>query len=284
MSGENGMPPLDLSIWRDACTHFGADPTFLGEDLIRDVVQAAIEEQPRSQQKEIGPSEIGVPCDRWLAHRFAGTRPTRIQKPPWRPAVGTAVHKEFTEWLLRYNERRGVVRFLADLRVYVGDLYPGRPIYGTLDGLDLFTATVLDLKVPGPTSMKKHGAGQPESPVYDVQFDLYGNGCINAGFPIASVGALRLPAAGELTDADWKPRPHNPERGKRALQRAGGIAGLVNTMGVEAIPFMKTSEHYCMHCPFFLPGAKDLTKACPGAESVIDRGLRPPAAIQQLIA
>lgn len=283
MSGDNGTPPLDLSMFRDESVNFGADPELLGPELVR-LVADEIAVTKRNLQREIGPSQIGVPCNRWLAHKFAGTAPTGIALPKWAAAVGTAVHAHFTDWLHGYNERHGVARFLADLKVYVGDLYPGRPIYGTLDGLDLATGTIIDLKCPSKNQMQVYGPGKPESEVYDIQVDLYGLGCANAGFPVASVGILRLPRAGQLHDAVWKARPHNPERARHALDRAGGIARMVDVLGTAAIPMQPTAEHYCGSCNFYLPNAADLTRACPGDAAWLAKNKARPSSLEALIA
>ncbi len=257
----------DLSMWADTITATGTDLTVIGDELLQ-VVKEGIESHPRSAQKEIGPSELGHPCNRWLAHKLAGTPATGIQKPPWRQAVGTAVHADFSAWCHHWNEDHGV-RFLTDIRVHVGDLYPGRPITGHLDAIDLATATIVDLKVPGKSAMQRYGDGKPESPQYDVQLDSYGQGAVRAGFPVQSVGILRLPAAGELHEAVWKARPHNPQRAADALARAGAVAQMVDAIGPAAIPLQTTSEHYCARCSYFLPNTTDLTRACPGADTFI---------------
>lgn len=264
-------------------------PSTLNPELLRDdlltAVREAIDNHPRSQQKEIGPSEIGHPCNRWLAHKFADTPPTGLQRTPWRPTVGTAVHTEFSDMLHAWNARHGF-RWLTDIRVWIGDLYPGRPITGHFDALDTWTRTGIDLKVPGPNSMKTYGPGKPENPQYDVQFDSYGNGIVEGGLPIRYVGSLRLPAAGELADAVWKVRPHDPERARRALSRAGGIAQLVDTLGPAAIAMQPATEHYCGTCPWYRADTTDLTTSCPGAATFIEQRDRkaatPPAALTDL--
>lgn len=257
----------DLARYIADAEAWGADPDLLRPVLVDDVVAAAIKDSARSRQREIGPSQIGCPCPRWLAHFFAGTQPVGIQAPKWAAAIGTAVHDHFGAWCHDYNARHDVNRFLTDLRVHVGDLYPGRPISGTLDALDVWTGTIIDLKVPGPSQMQAYRPGQPESPVYDVQVDLYGNGCINAGFPVASVGILRLPRTGQLSGATWRARRHDPDRGRQALLRAGAIAKAVDVLGTDAIPLQPTAEYFCANCDYYLPGATDLTTACPGADS-----------------
>jgi hypothetical protein len=258
------QPVPDLTRYLADAVEWGADPGPLRGLLVYKVVAEGIAGHARSHQREIGPSQIGVPCDRWMAHKFAGTPTTGLAAPKWAAAVGTAVHGDFADWCHIYNERYGT-RFLTDLRVMVGELLPGRPVFGTLDVLDVRTGTVIDLKVPGPSQMKRYAGQAPENPVYDTQVDLYGNGAINAGFPVAHCGILRLPRAGELSSANWKVRRHNPARAAEGLARAGRIATLVDAMGPAAIPLMRTTEHYCGGCDYFDPTASDLTRGCPGA-------------------
>lgn len=64
-------------------------------DAINAIVAQGINNQPRSQQKLIGPSEIGTSCVRCLARKLAGVEklpPQGINDVPWLPAIGTAVH------------------------------------------------------------------------------------------------------------------------------------------------------------------------------------------------
>jgi hypothetical protein len=282
MTRVDGCP--DLSMWATEATARRGSLDLVGAEILG-VIRAAIDAHPRSTQKEIGPSELGHPCSRWLAHKLAGTPVTGLQMPPWRQAVGTAVHEQFSAWCHQFNATHGT-RYLTDIRVWVGDLYPGRPITGTLDCLDILTATIIDLKVPGTTAMKTYGHGKPESPQYDTQTDSYGVGATNAGFPVDNVAVLRVPACGEFADAVWKARPHNPGRAATALARVGGIARLVDALGSAAIPLQPTTEHYCGRCDYYQPDTTDLLTSCPGAESFIAareaRNVQPSA--QQLMS
>jgi hypothetical protein len=118
---------------------------------------------------------------------------------------------------------------------------------------------------PSPTQLKKYAGASPENPVYDVQVDLYAQGCFNAGYPVANVGIIRLPRSGELSQAGWKHRAVNLANGRAALARTGGVAKMVETMGVDAIPMFPAVEHYCTTCDWYRPGSTDLTTGCPGA-------------------
>ena len=274
----------DLSGFVDLAkpNKFGEDPARLREELLG-AMREGVENQPRSLQTEIGPSEIGHACNRWLAHRLAGTEEVGLQSVKWKAAVGTAVHDHFTDWMHAYNERHGV-RFLADVRVWVGDLYAGRPITGKLDAFDLWTLTVVDLKTGSKSMLERYGPGKPENPQYEVQTDLYGVGATNAGLPVRNVGLLRVPRDGELNDSVWKVRPHEPARAATALARASGIAQMVNALGPAAIPLQPTANHYCGTCPFFSPMASDLTKACPGDPEFLAQRAKRSDSLTSLIA
>lgn len=275
MSGDDGMPPIDLSIWRDQAIKYGQDPEQIGRDAIA-MVAEGIELHPRSQQRELGPSELGHPCQRWLAHRLAGTPATGIQAPKLRAALGTASHVSLSDWCHAYNERHGF-RYLTDLKVTVGELYPGRIIKGTLDIFDVWYGAVVDGKFPGPNGMKTYAYGKPESEQYRRQVLLYGKGAEDAGFRPAFVGMLRIPAAGELRDATWRYEPYDRALAEETLTRAGGVAQMVNVLGTAAIPLQPTTQFHCGTCPFYLPNATDLTRACPGAEDFVPRFGQPGA-------
>ena len=60
---------------------------------IRGIIEDHITNQPRSLQKEIGPSELGTDCLHCLAARLAGWE--KRQSAAWLPFIGTCVHERF---------------------------------------------------------------------------------------------------------------------------------------------------------------------------------------------
>jgi hypothetical protein len=242
-------------------------PAAIRDDLLF-AIRDAVVNQPRTLQKEIGPSQIGSPCNRWLAYKLGDVPPVALKNTPWRAAVGTAVHEQFADWLHRYNAVHGF-RYLSETRVWVGDLLPGRPVTGHMDAFDTWTGTVIDLKTGTRTALDEARSGVTK-PVYETQVSLYGQGAVNAGLPVRNVGILTVPRDGELSDAVWRVQPHDPERGRRGLARAGAIAQLVDTLGgPQAAAMQPASEYYCASCDWFQPGSTDLTIGCPGAPSFI---------------
>jgi hypothetical protein len=265
---DDEMPLPDLSRWAADATARGTDPQLVGKELIEAFRLGILAGDIRGRQAEIGPSGLGHPCARAIAYLLAGTPPAGVQDTPWRQAVGTAMHERGDLWAHLDNERRGT-RWLTNLRVNVGELYPGRPITGTLDYLDVLTATVIDLKVPGATAMKTYGPGKPESPQYRVQLHAYGRGVLRAGFLPAHVAILRVSPARELADHIFKVEPFDEQVAVDALTRVGGIARMVDAIGPAAAAALPPTEHHCRRCDWFAPGHTDLTTGCPGAPGAI---------------
>src|SRR5438093_427259 len=61
-----------------------------GADAFLDLIKRKLNDNPRSRQRALGPSELGHPCARWLAYRLSGT-PKGPELPPWRQTVGIAL-------------------------------------------------------------------------------------------------------------------------------------------------------------------------------------------------
>lgn len=259
---------VDLSTWADDVTARGTDPKLVGDELVDVIREGILAGDMRSRQVEIGPSELGQPCARALAYRLAGVPHTGTQATPWRQWVGTQVHDGTELHAHLANATRGT-RWLTNLHVEVGELYPGRPIRGHLDFLDVVTATIVDLKVPGSTAMRTYGPGKPESPTYRIQVHAYGRGVQRAGFLPEHVAVLRLSPARELDEHIFKTERYDEQIAVDALNRAGGIARMVDAIGAGAAAALPPTENYCNRCSWFRPGSADLTTGCPGAPGAI---------------
>lgn len=241
----------------------GGDPLAVADDII-DAIADYDANRPRSIQTTIGPSEIGTPCDRRLAHKLAGTPSSNDRGLSWRPFVGTSVHVELKE-ALRRRDPEGW-RWQTESTVYVGDI-DGQEITGHCDVYDAVTATVIDYKVVGPTTLRDARANGPR-PAYRVQVHTYGRGWALRGFPVDTVAILYLPAAGEIRDRVFWHTPYDESVALAALARADRIAKAVRLVGIGMVaPSLPTVDDYCEHCPIFRAGATDLTRQCPGAST-----------------
>lgn len=245
-----------------------------------DVIERTIDAHPRSLQKRIGPSEIGTPCTRKLGHRLAHTPEIAHRLPAWRPTVGTATHTWLTAAYDRDNARYspGEPRWVTSLRVPVGEI-DGEEIDGELDLYDVYTGTVIDWKVPGPTSLKNKKRAADPGPEYRIQVHLYGRGLRRWEIVPQHVGILFLPSNGELADSYYWTEPYDEQIAIDALERASGIAMALRMIGPDVLGGLATSPDYCSYCPWFVPGSTDLGAACPGDPSLFAK----PMAMSDLI-
>lgn len=201
---------------------------------LRTIVEAAIVNAPRSRQKAVGPSELGMDCTRCLTHRLAGTK--QRQDAAWLPAIGTAVHAWLEDVITGYEATRAQLglppRFLPEHRVTVGHVN-GIPVTGSTDLFDTDTGTVIDWKVVGTTTLRKVKAAGA-SAQYRTQASLYGLGWQAAGHDVRQVLVYFLPR-NSVTLADGIPwlAPFDPAPGRAALARATTILQLIAAAGLD---------------------------------------------------
>lgn len=201
------------------------------EQALNDVIVNAIVNQPRSQQKLIGPSEIGTDCLRCLARKLAGIQklpPETVSDVPWLPAIGTAVHALLEEFFHAANEGLEEPRWLIEQKLDIGNI-GGNLITGSCDLFDTVTNTVIDHKIVGETKLRsvpRHGPGD----TYRIQAHLYGYGWVNKGYNVETVAVKFYPrnnvslAAGQF----WH-EPYDETIAVQALQRANQIYAMVIT-------------------------------------------------------
>lgn len=240
----------------------GGDPTLLADELMQ-VIRWGINRHPRSRQKAIGPSEMGHPCTRRLAYKLAGTEAVNTGGGSgWRPTVGTAVHSWLEQTFAASNRQMGETRWLVETRVDVGEV-AGEAITGSVDLYDRMTATSVDWKIVGPTSLKMYRLNGPGQQ-YRTQGHLYGRGWTRRGLPVDTVAVCFLPSNGELRDAVWWSEPYDETVATTALARVDGVASVVSSLGPAAPPLLPTADAHCNWCPFYMPASTDLAVACPG--------------------
>jgi hypothetical protein len=198
-----------------------------------DTLRNGINANPRSAQRRIGPSEIGVPCTRALIHKLH-----KDEEPPraaaWKPAVGTALHTQVEEWfnaVSQGDEQHG--RWLTEQRVTVGEI-GGEPITGSTDLWDDWSHAVIDHKFVGKTNLANYRANGP-SVQYRVQGHLYGRGWVNAGKKPDIVMIAFVPRDGELEDTYFWWEQYNPFIAQAALDRANQLHAAMTALGVGPV-------------------------------------------------
>jgi hypothetical protein len=241
----------------------------------RAVIEDAIVNHPRSQQVEIGPSEIGTPCEHCLAAKLAGW--PEVRDVAWLPTIGTALHAWVEEAFIRHENARGAqhgggLRYLTEARVMVGHIL-GREIWGSTDLLDVQVGMTVDWKLVGAATLKKARSGP--SPVYRTQADLYAKGWNDAGIRVDHVAIAYLPRnAVSLDDAIWWTAPHDRQRAVDALDRANRVAAnlaALTALGPEAVAAWiggLARDPDCYDCARFPDGAHLTTPGHkrPGSE------------------
>lgn len=219
------------------------------------LVADALNNQPRSQQKLIGPSEIGTSCVRCLARKLAGVEkipPQGVADVAWLPAIGTAVHAMLEEFFDADNKARlskgEDARWLIEEKLVIGNIGE-HEITGSCDLYDIETNTVIDHKVVGATKLNtipKKGPGDQ----YRIQAHLYGLGWSLRGYEVNEVAVKFYPRNNPslLAGYFWSEK-YDENIALDALQRANEIYDSVGT-STDLNEYLKTLEtsKECFSC------------------------------------
>lgn len=167
---------------------------------IQDTVNRQADRAPRTVQRHLGPSELGVICHRQVIGKMVGpvfpnTKRTNHVASPWPAVVGTAVHAWLAQAFDDENARIGVQRFLTEMRVAPTPEHPG-----TTDLFDYVERAVVDHKVLGPTTLAKIRSPSGPPRKYRVQLLLYWLGCLNAGLPAERIVIIAYPRTAPSLD------------------------------------------------------------------------------------
>lgn len=241
-------------------------------------VRAYAAADPRTTQTEIGPSEIGDPCEARVLRAALGFPPSN-QPDPWASFVGQAVHAKLADVFLAANASLGRERFLVERRVYVTDGIPGTT--DLAECRDDGTLDVIDHKIVGTDTYKlftrKTNGGWAAVPKYATQLDLYGLAWQRAGKPPATVNLAIWPRSGFLDGLMVFQREPDYANAEAALDRMAGLVQLaVETKADEFdepwqnIPTVAGKG--CGFCPWFQGLAESRSRfACPeGAKYASD--------------
>lgn len=247
----------------NTASHSGNDATAVaiaGE--LREVVRNVANHAPRQVQVHLGPSELGVECDRQVVHKLLQLPDTNHVTDPWPSIVGTAVHA----WLADAFETTDPQRWLAEKRVAPTDDHPG-----TADLYDTLHHRVIDHKCLGSSTHDELRTQGPPRHYY-VQLLLYALGYIRAGYPVKSIAIAAWPRTGSslgglyvwhhtITDADWQLVDTVLTETKTRKDYAALVeAGL---MTIDQVP--RTPTKGCYFCPAYRPeAAHDGGPGCPG--------------------
>lgn len=222
------------------------------EALCLQVIENAIQQHPRSLQKLIGPSEIGIDCDRRLLYKLAQV-PEPPRPPAWKPTVGTAVHALLESYFDNANPSDSDFTnadWITEWEVTVGQL-GATPITGHADLFHRPTGTVIDFKIIGPRQLTKYRLHGPSNQ-YRTQAHLYAKGFTESGGwePARQVAIWFLPRDGELRQAHWWTEPYNPHIAAEALVRINTLYAVLNLQGLDDAIASKPlcDDEWCPWC------------------------------------
>jgi hypothetical protein len=243
-------------------------------DLV-DVLRRHIAGQPRNHQTRIGPSEIGVPCERRIGYKTVGVPEVNDRGVAWKPWVGTALHSETAmAFELDSLKNHNGGRWLLEEKVTAGQVN-GTDLDGSCDLFDVHSGTVVDWKFTTRNKLRDYRAHGPGDQ-YRAQAHTYGLGWANRGYPVLTVGVFFFTRDGEFTDRLFWSEPYQEQVATAAIARADRIAALTTSLGPAlALPLLGTADAYCTYCPWHRPGSTDLAAGCPGDTATQER-LAPP--------
>lgn len=236
------------SVWDEI-----ADP--LGKriaDDLRRIVRAYEAGDERSQQRHLGPSQIGTPCTRCLARHCLGMSIVRDYDDPWCRILGTAGHAWLEEAAVWDNVHvvRDAARWKTETRVQPHpDLLPSG---GKADLYDGDTQTVIDHKIVGAEPLRKYKLNGPGQQ-YRIQAHLYGLGYHRLGVPVENVAVAFWNRGGRLADLYVWTEPWDVEVAMSALQRYRTIRDQAAAIGPQIIPLLPADKS-CWDC-----GGKDVS-------------------------
>ncbi len=205
----------------------------------------------RSQQRMVGPSELGSDCDRQLAYRIAGMPPVN-HPDQWPATVGTAIHQWLEATINEYQREHGLSRWLTETTVLIDNLIPGH-----IDLFDTQEHAVWDFKTTNTDKIRQFRQnGAPEN--YRKQTHLYGLGMSQSGRRVDRVGLIVLPRSGWLSSAwVWSER-YDEALAREALSRMYSLGERVLELGVDQHPeqiraIEATPSKLCSWCNFYSP-------------------------------
>lgn len=238
---------------------------------LRQVVTTQANGSARNLQRHLGPSELGVPCDRQVVGKLAGLPVTNHVADPWPSVVGTAVHAWLADAFTAANLTLAAPRWLAEQRV---EPHPDHS--GTADLYDAMETAVVDHKCLGESSMAKIRSPKGPPTKYVIQLLLYGKGYRNLGLPVTRVALAAYPRTAATLDGlyVWE-RATGPqddaliEEVFKLTDRRKALAEevLSGALTFADIP-ISADDDECYFCVFYRPQAKrDGGPGCPGVAS-----------------
>lgn len=212
-------------------------------DRLREMVRRHDAGAPRTQQRQIGPSELGDPCTYCLARKILGLPEERTFDDPWCAYIGSATHNSLAD-AAEFENRHHDGTWSTEVRVYPDDEV--LPKGGNADLYDDAAQLVIDHKVVSRDRrlmFKAKGPGEK----YRRQIHLYGLGFTRIGLPVQRVAIAFWQRGGRLSDLTVWTEPYDPSVATDALDRYRNLRTLCGTHGEALLPLLP-SDPSCFTC------------------------------------
>ena len=242
-----------------------------GQELARElisIITASERNRPRSQQMELGPSDLGSVCDRRIGYKIAEVPEVNVFMDPWTTFVGSAIHSRLQECIDTWSDAYGGHRFTTEMHAPLDPLIPAH-----VDLYDRQREWVIDHKSTTSDSIKKMRAGEEINPGYIIQVQLYGLALTQLGYPVKKVALAFYPRAGRLRDMFCHVEDFDPDVARVAWQRPYDIAALLTDLDVINNPAAwaqvpATATTMCGLCPWYDRNRFEPAdgSGCPGNE------------------
>lgn len=221
-------------------------------DEISDIILWANKTSTRSQQTELGASELGGECLRKLGYRIADQPPVNNENDPWPAIVGTAIHEWLEKVVLRYEQTHTLGRWKTEMTVHPNDY-----VKGHTDLYDTKLHTVIDYKTAGTEKMREIRKGNIPAD-YIQQVNLYALGHLRAGRRVENVALIFFPRSGWLSGTYVWSAPFDRKLAEAALEKVNKVATGLIYYKVTEIPenWVKvpaTPSKECSYCPWYNP-------------------------------
>ena len=227
---------------------------------ILSIASHAAENSARSQQRRVGPSQVGVRCNRLLGYDLAVELDVEDQflapvvewwhpRPPsdhWRATIGVAAHawleSAFSDGLPDECSELWETELAVTARSADGQV----EVSGTLDLYSKEHSMVLDHKVLGTASRNRIIREGP-SDRYRAQLHLYGAGAVAGGFPVDRVGLLVWARDGLASDLLVWEEPFDAGFAEKLLARVGAVKEAVEKGATisDIPPTLGDDCHFC---------------------------------------
>lgn len=219
---------------------------------LTDIIIWYDQENPRSKQQAIGPSEIGNQCDRRIGYRLANIPIINDKFDPWAGIVGTSLHSWLEKAVTAWCQAHGDGNWFTETTLYLNEF-----VEGHADLYNVEHKAVIDWKSASQDVLNRSRLHGP-SAGYMIQTHLYGYLFEQAKIPVERVALVFLPRAGRLQDMYVWSAPYDRSVAINALNRMYGIARQVVELDVltkshrwEELDHEAGKD--CGFCPWFQP-------------------------------